>query len=168
MLHPPSIPPVILLTPLTPSNPLHPPALCSSFLPCFNHFLKARSQCWCEAVQYPYNDFHDYSNIVIQFCFVLFFSEVFPLAPLVALLNNIVLIRLMAYKICYTRQRPIAQKTSGLGVWEDVLQIMSVVGILTNCGVLGYTSKQLRLSLIPAIGSSIPTTSPGDSVYYDS
>ena len=50
-------------------------------------------------MQYPYNDFHDYSNIVIQFCFVLFFSEVFPLAPLVALLNNIVLIRLMAYKV---------------------------------------------------------------------
>ena len=41
---------------------------------------QARSQCWCEAVQYPYNDFHDYSNIVIQFCFVLFFSEVVMLS----------------------------------------------------------------------------------------
>ena len=35
------------------------------------------------------------------------------------------LIRLDALKLCYTRQRPIAVKTSGIGVWEDVLQIMS-------------------------------------------
>ena len=69
------------------------------------------------------------------------------------------------------RQRPIAVKTSGIGVWEDVLQIMSVFGIhypyiltkmyyviiilfyiailpvftgvLTNCAIMGITSKKI-------------------------
>jgi anoctamin-8 len=54
---------------------------------------------------------------------VLFFSGVFPLAPLIALVNNLALIRLGALKLCYTRQRPVAQKASGIGVWEDVLQV---------------------------------------------
>ena len=103
-------------------------------------------------MQFQYNNFHDYSSIIVQFCFVLFFSSVFPLAPLIALLNNIVLLRVSAYKICYTRQRPIALKSAGLGVWEDVLQVMSVVGILTNCGIMGYTSTVLQTHLAPAIG----------------
>ena len=29
---------------------------------------------------------------------------------------------------------------------------MSVVGVLTNCGVLGYTSQQLRTHLEPWVG----------------
>ena len=103
-------------------------------------------------MQFQYNNFHDYSSIIVQFCFVLFFSSVFPLAPLIALLNNIVLLRVSAYKICYTRQRPIALKSAGLGVWEDVLQVMSVVGILTNCGIMGYTSTVLQTHLAPVIG----------------
>ena len=101
---------------------------------------------------FQYNNFHDYSSIIVQYCFILFFGSVFPLAPLIALLNNVCILRLSAYKICYTRQRPIAQKSGGLGVWEDLLQIMSVVGILTNCGIMGYTSTVLKSHLSPAIG----------------
>ena len=85
--------------------------------------------------------------MIIQLGFVLLFAQVFPLAPLIALTNNLIQIRLDAYKICYTRQRPIAQKTSGVGVWEDVIQVMSVIGILTSCGLMGFASKQLTYRL---------------------
>ena len=113
---------------------------------------QARETCWAESMQFKYNNFHDYSAIIVQFCFVLFFSSVFPLLPLIALFNNVLLLRVSAYKVCYTRQRPIALKSAGLGVWEDVLQIMSVIGILTNCGIMGYTSTVLQTHLIPIIG----------------
>ena len=54
----------------------------------------------------------------MQFCFVLFFSEVFPLAPLVALVNNIVLIRLMAYKVRYRWDALLVARCCGVwGVW---------------------------------------------------
>jgi ABC-type multidrug transport system fused ATPase/permease subunit len=113
---------------------------------------QAKSKCWEEALQARYNNFTDYTSMVIQIGFVLFFSSVFPLCPLIALLNNLALIRFNALKICYTRQRPIAQKIGGIGVWEDVIQIMSVGGILTNCALYGFTSSVLRDALIPSIG----------------
>jgi hypothetical protein len=46
-------------------------------------------------------------------------------------------------KVCHTRQRPIAQTTSGIGVWENVLQIMSVLAIITNVVLLGIVSTHL-------------------------
>ena len=113
---------------------------------------QAKSKCWEEALQAKYNNFADYTRMVIQIGFVLFFSAVFPLCPLFALLNNIALIRLNALKICYTRQRPIAQKIGGIGVWEDVLQIMSVGGILTNCALYGFTSNIVKDVLVPSVG----------------
>ena len=108
----------------------------------------SRSKCWDEALMERYRSFTDYSTSIVQLGFVVFFSPVFPLAPLIALINNLCLIRLNAFKMCYTRQRPIAAKTGGIGVWEDVLQIMSVIAIVTNCCLMGLTSAQLR-SLIP-------------------
>ncbi len=85
-----------------------------------NYLNDARARCWEEAIQMRYTTFSDYTNLVMQLGFVLLFSLVFPLAPLIACINNIILIRLGAYKICYARQRPIAQKVGGLGVWEVI------------------------------------------------
>jgi Calcium-activated chloride channel len=85
----------------------------------------ARSKCWEEALLRDYWSIGDYTTLVVQLSLVLSFSMVFPLAPLLALLYNLALIRLDAGKLCYTRKRPIAVKTSGIGVWEDVMQITS-------------------------------------------
>ncbi len=118
---------------------------------------QAKSKCWEESMLGNYDTFQDYTALVIQLGFVLLFSAVFPLAPLIAFINNIILIRLGAIKLCYTKQRPIATKASGIGVWEDVLQIMSVLGILTNCGIIGYTSTVLstKLSFLSGAGIAV-------------
>eukprot|EP01034_Spumella_vulgaris_P024118 gene24118-30426_t len=108
---------------------------------------QGKSQCWTEALHEKYNNFSDYTNMVIQIGFVLCFCGVFPLAPLLALINNLALIRFNAHKICSLRQRPIASKVAGLAVWEDVLQVMSVGGVLTNCAVMGITSTTLTTHL---------------------
>ena len=49
--------------------------------------------------------FGDYTQVVIQLGFVLLFGAIFPLAPVIALLNNLVFIRLDASKLTYTRKR---------------------------------------------------------------
>lgn len=66
-----------------------------------------------QALQPKYATFTDYTTILAQLGFVVIFAAVFPLGPLLALLNNIILMRLNAYKLCHTRQRPIAQKSGG-------------------------------------------------------
>ena len=42
-----------------------------------------------------------------------------------------------------------AQKVSGIGVWEDILQIISVIGVLVNCALLGFLSNRLDSVLGP-------------------
>lgn len=79
---------------------------------------------------------------VIQFGYVTFFSWAFPLAPLCALVNNLIEMRTDAYKLCYFTQRPIAHKASGIGVWYNVLHVMSVFAVLTNCAHLAVASRQ--------------------------
>jgi len=37
-----------------------------------------------------------------------------------------------------------AQKASGIGVWENVLQLMAVLAAMTNVGLMGFTSDVLR------------------------
>lgn len=88
--------------------------------------------------------------MAVQFGYVLFFSMVFPLAPFVALITNLIQVRVDAYHLVATSQRPIAQKASGVGVWLNVLQLMVVVATITNCAIFGLHSSQL-LDLLPKI-----------------
>ena len=89
-----------------------------------------------------YDPFFDYSEMMIQFGYVTFFSMAFPLAPLCALLNNVIEIRTDAYKLCHNTQRPVARKASGIGVWFKVLEFMSLIAVLTNLAHIGFTSDQ--------------------------
>ena len=82
------------------------------------HLNEALSTSWKQAILLPYSVLDDYTLIVVQLGLILLFSPVFPLAPLIAMLNNIVLIRFSAYKLCYSRRRPVAVKTGSIGVWE--------------------------------------------------
>lgn len=54
---------------------------------------------------------------VIQFGFVTLFVASFPLAPLFALLNNIIEIRLDAKKFVTELRRPVAVRAKDIGKW---------------------------------------------------
>lgn len=65
------------------------------------------SDLWEEALLKEYNlddVFDDYTMSLIQFGYVALFSAAFPLAPLLAMINNLVQTRVDAYKLCKTRQ----------------------------------------------------------------
>ena len=57
--------------------------------------------------------FYEYLELVIQFGFVTIFVSAFPLAPLLALINNIFEIRLDARKMLLNFKRPVAQRYGG-------------------------------------------------------
>lgn len=59
--------------------------------------------------------FH-FSTAVIQFGFVSLFVASFPLAPLLALLNNIIEIRLDAKKFITELRRPDAMRAKDIGI----------------------------------------------------
>ncbi|KAE9351470.1 hypothetical protein PF008_g5918 [Phytophthora fragariae] len=108
---------------------------------------QASDRAWEEAGLKHYDTFEDYTEMLVQFGYVSFFSLAFPLAPLLALLNNVLELRTDAFKLCHTRQRPLAHKASGIGVWLHVLQVMSVLAVLTNCFNLAYSTSLLERAL---------------------
>lgn len=84
--------------------------------------------------------FDEYLEMVIQFGFVTIFVAAFPLAPLFALLNNIVEIRLDAYKFVGVWRRGPALKAQDIGAWYGILQGISFLAVISNAFIIGYTS----------------------------
>ncbi|XP_049746672.1 anoctamin-5 isoform X1 [Elephas maximus indicus] len=84
--------------------------------------------------------FYEYLETVIQFGFVTLFVASFPLAPLLALLNNIIEIRVDAWKLTTQYRRPVASKAHSIGVWQDILYGMAVLSVATNAFIVAFTS----------------------------
>ncbi|KAK2168871.1 hypothetical protein NP493_1213g00013 [Ridgeia piscesae] len=85
--------------------------------------------------------FDDYLEMVVQFGFVTIFVSAFPLAPLFALLNNIIEVRLDAYKFVAMWKRPPAYKAHNIGIWYEILQGLSFIAVLSNAFIIAYTSQ---------------------------
>ena len=102
---------------------------------------QAQDSVWFEIMNPPHNSFPEYITAVVQFSFVSCFSVVLPITPLLVLLNYLLSIRFDAYKLCRGRQRPLAKKTGGIGVWEHLLHIVTVIAVLTNCWLIGFASS---------------------------
>eukprot|EP00164_Ancoracysta_twista_P002959 GFYU01003941.1.p2 GENE.GFYU01003941.1~~GFYU01003941.1.p2 ORF type:complete len:695 (+),score=263.15 GFYU01003941.1:52-2136(+) len=98
-----------------------------------------------QATQTPFTStFDDFSEMVIQFGYVTLFVVAFPLAPFLALVNNIVEIRADAYKLCNEYQRPFPTGAEDIGTWYYILEIMSTMAVITNCAIFAFTTKALE------------------------
>ncbi|UYV68798.1 ANO4 [Cordylochernes scorpioides] len=84
--------------------------------------------------------FDEYLEMVIQYGFVTLFVAAFPLAPLFALLNNIVEIRLDAYKYVTQLQRPVSARVPNIGAWQTILHSISIFAVISNAFMIAYTS----------------------------
>ncbi|XP_012717068.3 anoctamin-9 isoform X1 [Fundulus heteroclitus] len=84
--------------------------------------------------------FNEFLEMVIQFSFTTIFVAAFPLAPLLALINNIWEIRLDAIKMTRLERRLIPRKTNDIGVWMQVLEVIGVLAVIANGLVIGISS----------------------------
>uniref|UniRef100_A0A8C5C6W6 Anoctamin n=1 Tax=Gadus morhua TaxID=8049 RepID=A0A8C5C6W6_GADMO len=82
----------------------------------------------------------EYMEMIIQFGMVTLFVASFPLAPLFALLNNIIEIRLDAKKFVMGLRRPIAVRAKDIGIWYNLLRGLSKVAVIVNAFVISFTS----------------------------
>ena len=98
---------------------------------------------WEEIILPEHDSFTEYLFAVTQFAYVCCFSVVLPITPVIVLINHLVNMRLDAFKLCRGRRRPLAVQTGGIGVWNHVLHIVTVIAILTNCALMALTTSQL-------------------------
>ena len=87
---------------------------------------------------------------VLQFGFITIFVAAFPLAPLFALLNNWVEIRLDAQKfVCETR-RAVAERAENIGIWFSILEMLAQLAVISNVsshiGMLGLPNRDKGLN----------------------
>ncbi|XP_071455005.1 anoctamin-7-like [Hetaerina americana] len=87
--------------------------------------------------------FQEYLEMVLQFGFITIFVAAFPLAPLFALLNNWVEIRLDAHKfVCETR-RSVAERAENIGIWFKILRMLAHLAVISNGFLIAFTSEFL-------------------------
>ncbi|XP_041053393.1 anoctamin-1a isoform X3 [Carcharodon carcharias] len=82
----------------------------------------------------------EYMEMIIQFGFVTLFVASFPLAPLFALLNNVIEIRLDAKKFTSELRRPNASKAKDIGIWYNILRGIGKLAVIINAFVISFTS----------------------------
>lgn len=85
--------------------------------------------------------FDEYLEMVIQYGFVTIFVAAFPLAPLFALLNNVIEIRVDAYKFTTQWKRPLAERAQDIGIWFGILRGISAIAVISNAAIIAFTSE---------------------------
>lgn len=119
-------------------------------------------QCDYEANLTRYEStYEDYLLLCIQFGYMVLFAAVSPLASIGVLFTNILTIRLNLWKvgrvlccydvdtdanllqICTLFKRPFARRIKNIGAWQSAFELLSVIAVLSNCGIL-YLQEDLR------------------------
>uniref|UniRef100_A0A8C9SEE2 Anoctamin n=1 Tax=Scleropages formosus TaxID=113540 RepID=A0A8C9SEE2_SCLFO len=87
--------------------------------------------------------FNEYLEMVLQFGFITIFVAACPLAPLFALLNNWVEVRLDAQKFVCEYRRPVVERAQDIGIWFNILQVICHLAVISNAFLIAFTSDFL-------------------------
>jgi hypothetical protein len=87
---------------------------------------------------------NEYVEMVIQYGYITLFAATFPIAPIMAVLNNIVEIRTDAFKILSAFPRPRYRGAQNIGTWYYVLEFLGVTAVMTNVALIGLSFEVIR------------------------
>ncbi|CAF0755683.1 unnamed protein product [Adineta ricciae] len=76
--------------------------------------------------------YNEYMEIMVQYGFVAMFSIALPVAPFLAMINNLFELRTDANKLLFEFRRPIGELAYTLGIWEKIFDVLSKLAILAN------------------------------------
>ncbi|XP_055849456.1 anoctamin-1 isoform X2 [Episyrphus balteatus] len=109
--------------------------------------LKGRDERWLRDLKLldfgPRSLFPEYLEMVLQYGFVTIFVAAFPLAPVFALLNNILEMRLDAKILITHHKRPVSQRVRDIGVWYRILDCIGKLSVITNGFIIAFTSDMI-------------------------
>lgn len=79
----------------------------------------------------------------MQFGFITLFSLAFPLAPLLALLNNVIEVRLDAIKMLRFLRRPVGMRARDIGVWHSIMTVVTRIAVASSVSLWKISQYQL-------------------------
>eukprot|EP00746_Dinoflagellata_sp_MGD_P079659 gnl/MRDRNA2_/MRDRNA2_31884_c0_seq1.p1 gnl/MRDRNA2_/MRDRNA2_31884_c0~~gnl/MRDRNA2_/MRDRNA2_31884_c0_seq1.p1 ORF type:complete len:1408 (+),score=273.93 gnl/MRDRNA2_/MRDRNA2_31884_c0_seq1:200-4225(+) len=83
----------------------------------------------------------DYSELIVMFGFLVFFSITFPFAGVLVLFSCVLEIVVDSYKMEHLVRRPLPRMEVSVGVWLQVFNCMIWLAILCNTSLLVFTAK---------------------------
>jgi len=86
----------------------------------------------------------EYSEMVVQYGYITIFASTFPIAPLLAVINNVVEIRTDALKLLTSYPRPRYRGAQNIGTWYYILEVLGIVAVMTNCALIGLSFEVIR------------------------
>ncbi|XP_019136897.1 anoctamin-9 [Corvus cornix cornix] len=89
---------------------------------------------------YIFSLFDEYLEMVIQYSFTTIFVAAFPLAPLLALINNIIEIHMDTIKMTRLHRRMVPRKAKDIGIWLQILEAIGTLAVIGNGLVIAITS----------------------------
>jgi hypothetical protein len=95
--------------------------------------------------------FAEYSEMAVQYGSMCLFAVAYPAAALICFVNNVLERKLDGMKVVLVCRRPRSGHADGIGMWEPIFRILSVLAVFTNCGIL-YLSSRSILEYVPNIG----------------
>ncbi|KAJ3108702.1 Anoctamin-7 [Phlyctochytrium bullatum] len=101
---------------------------------------------------------NEYTAKVVQFGFVAMFSCAFPLAPLFALVNNLIEMRAGAYRLVAGSRRGFIERAGGIGAWNSILSMTSRIAIMVNGLIIAFSSRHFNTYFLRAVPSDYKLT----------
>jgi len=86
----------------------------------------------------------DFLNAVITYGYIILFGVSLPFMCCLAFVTNLLMLRLLAYKMSFAYQRPMPKGMDGIGAWEAVIKNLGYLGVATNAYIALFTLKAFR------------------------
>ena len=85
-----------------------------------------------------------YSTVTLQLGYVILFAPAFPLGALVCYLSSLLRLRSDGYMLLRNTRRLRYAGAEDIGSWRTVLLTVTMLGVVTNVGMVGLTMPQLQ------------------------
>jgi len=86
----------------------------------------------------------EYGEMVIQYGYLTLFAASVPIAPVLAVFNNIIEMRTDLFKWLTSYNKPFYRGADDIGGWYAILQVLGVAAIITNCLLLVFSFPTLH------------------------
>ena len=83
----------------------------------------------------------EYSESVFQYGFITLFNVALPMIVLVTLGENLLKIRMSAWKLCALSRRPHVFLAEDVGRWQNLMDVMNVFGAIVTVAIIVFVEK---------------------------
>ena len=94
----------------------------------------------------------DYMELAIQFAVVSMFSALFPMAPAICFVINLLELRSDAIKLCLNVRMPTPARTDTIAPWLSILRVLAWMSVAVNAVWLCLYNGAVRQWLLPGGG----------------